>query len=107
MQKNLGRKCDITAKGCIENSPWLSHIEQGRTKGPTSCTLHLSLHRALRFNGLKIRIHPALRRAELRAFSARASSLGHSTSVRVWGERSHRHNNSSSKQLHSRPNIFP
>ena len=54
---------------------------------------------------MELRIHPSVSDAELRVFSPRASSLCHSTSVRVWGERSRRHNRSS-KQQQSRPNIF-
>ena len=50
---------------------------------------------------MELRIHPALHDAELRVFSSRASSLCHSTCVRMWGERSRPHDNSS-KQQHSR-----
>ena len=52
---------------------------------------------------MELRNHLAPHDAELRAVSPRASSLCHSTPVRMWGERSRRDNNSS-KQQQSRPN---
>ena len=43
---------------------------------------------------MELRIHPALHDEEVRVFSPHASTLCHSTYVRLWWERSRRHNSS-------------
>ena len=100
-----GRRSNRTAKGCNNKLPWLRQVEQRKRKQ----TPHRAPYAEVSIKCSQVEStqssSTSLHDAELRVFSPHASFLCHSTSARLRGKRSRRHNNSS-KQQQSQPNIL-